>query len=100
MTSVGELAMSVGMKLIYAIILLIIKVNRYAKRTVAKIARAIPVVQELVMQNPVTILLQHTGFRILNILITLSFLRTKNHTHSINKPIILQGFIPFGNRLK
>ena len=76
------------------------KVNRLAKKTAAKTVVKIPVVQEIVVQNLVTILLLHIGCRILNILIVHFFLRTRNHTHSISNPIILQGFIPSGNHLK
>lgn len=60
----------------------------------------IPTVLEIVDRNLVTVLLLRFGLTIfMNLKSHLSF-GTKNHTRFINNPIILQGFIRSGNRLK
>lgn len=58
------------------------------------------IVREIVDRNLVTVLSLRFGFTILESLRTPFFLRAKNHSHYIVNPIIHQGFIPSGNRLK
>lgn len=76
-------------------------INRLAKKTAARTKKVlIPIVQEIVDKHLVTVLLLRIGYTILKILRMHFFLRTKNHSHYIVNPSILQGFIPSGNRLK
>lgn len=76
-------------------------INRLAKKTAARTKKVlIPIVLEIVDRNLVTVLLLRFGLTIfMNLKSHLSF-GTKNHTRFINNPIILQGFIRSGNRLK
>lgn len=80
---------------------MVIILKDLAKKTAAMKKKArIPIVREIVARNLVTVLLLHFGCTILKILKTHFFLRTKYHSHYTINPIILQGFIPSGNRLK
>ncbi|MFB5946356.1 MULTISPECIES: hypothetical protein [Albibacterium] len=70
-----------------------------AKKIVATTMQVLTV-QEIAARNRVTAPFLHFGCTILKILKRPFFLRAKDHSHYTINPIILQGFIPSGNRLK
>jgi len=70
-----------------------------ARKIVAKKMQVLTV-REIAARNRATVLFPHFGCTIIMTLITPIFLRAKDHFLYITNPIILQGFIPSGNRLK